>query len=467
MKNRLDEQGYALLVVLFLVVFILTVTAVFIRGSIGNATQEAITDDNQLSVVIAEMGVEFFEGVYVNIFEQEKETLWEKYYNDFLIKKTSIENDKNIDGSKKKELIERKAAENRRLLAAELKRLFQEKSYYFKMEEELPNEAKYSYEDFDVSIKEEGNSTGITISVYSIGKVGTEKKLFAKLLFEIPNFLELNNSTSNSALQHAYLNWKKEDISLGAKPISKCVPPVKDTSCLGVYWDSIIGSKNAQIYYKEGIKKSNNGNIGEDFGGSKLLAEQEVIFPNMNNVKNLKVVSLQNIEMKNVKNAVSLTIEAKGNMVVDHFELMNNLLDNHILLGGSFVALKSFQVTELLMYIGDDLEIKGDNGKVDSKITKSVIYVEDNLEIGKSLTLNNSLVCVKGNIDLKKVTFKGVSKLVVTDNAAGRDNAKVKSNINDGNIKVVSKGELKANCTSGAVERQDVWKTPNLKVNYN
>ncbi|WP_040286351.1 hypothetical protein [Sporosarcina koreensis] len=59
MKRTKNEEGYALLLVLFLVVLISILGAVFMRASISNAKQEQITDRNQLTYVAAETGVDY------------------------------------------------------------------------------------------------------------------------------------------------------------------------------------------------------------------------------------------------------------------------------------------------------------------------------------------------------------------------------------------------------------------------
>lgn len=58
--NKQNEKGYALLVVLFAVVFIVILTAVFMRGAISNAKQEKTIDQNNLVVVAAEAGVDYY-----------------------------------------------------------------------------------------------------------------------------------------------------------------------------------------------------------------------------------------------------------------------------------------------------------------------------------------------------------------------------------------------------------------------
>lgn len=76
MNMRKNEQGYALLLVLFLVVFIVGISAVFMRGAISNAKQEQRVDKNHLSVVAAEMGVEYYTTLFTNEFLSARDDAW-------------------------------------------------------------------------------------------------------------------------------------------------------------------------------------------------------------------------------------------------------------------------------------------------------------------------------------------------------------------------------------------------------
>lgn len=94
MGNKKNEQGYALLIVLFLVVFIMIVMAVFMRGSISNAKQERKVDQNHLSVVAAEMGVDYYSNLFKNKFFEVREGIWSENNKQFKIEKAQIESDK-------------------------------------------------------------------------------------------------------------------------------------------------------------------------------------------------------------------------------------------------------------------------------------------------------------------------------------------------------------------------------------
>ncbi|MBO0587106.1 hypothetical protein [Sporosarcina sp. E16_8] len=60
MKKQNNEKGYALLIVLFAIVFITVITAVFMHGALSNATQEKTLDENNLVVVSAESGIDYY-----------------------------------------------------------------------------------------------------------------------------------------------------------------------------------------------------------------------------------------------------------------------------------------------------------------------------------------------------------------------------------------------------------------------
>ncbi|WP_252502821.1 hypothetical protein [Sporosarcina sp. Marseille-Q4943] len=82
MKTRMNQKGYALLIVLFLIVFIMTVIAIFMRGSISTAKQEQIVDSNNMAIVAAEMGMDY----YVNYIGNEEKKIFQAVQSDVLSK---------------------------------------------------------------------------------------------------------------------------------------------------------------------------------------------------------------------------------------------------------------------------------------------------------------------------------------------------------------------------------------------
>lgn len=59
LKNK-NEQGYAILLVIMLIAFIMIVSVSFVTASISNAKQERTVDTNNLAVIAAEMGIEYY-----------------------------------------------------------------------------------------------------------------------------------------------------------------------------------------------------------------------------------------------------------------------------------------------------------------------------------------------------------------------------------------------------------------------
>ncbi|SKA90853.1 hypothetical protein [Sporosarcina newyorkensis] len=60
MVYQKNEKGYALIIVLFAIVFITIITAVFMRGALNNAAQEKTMDNNNLAIVAAESGIDYY-----------------------------------------------------------------------------------------------------------------------------------------------------------------------------------------------------------------------------------------------------------------------------------------------------------------------------------------------------------------------------------------------------------------------
>ncbi|QUW22512.1 hypothetical protein JSQ81_02685 [Sporosarcina sp. Marseille-Q4063] len=55
-----NEKGYTLLIVLFVITFIMIISASFVTASVSNAKQEKVIDTNNMAVVAAEMGIDYY-----------------------------------------------------------------------------------------------------------------------------------------------------------------------------------------------------------------------------------------------------------------------------------------------------------------------------------------------------------------------------------------------------------------------
>ncbi|RNF40928.1 hypothetical protein [Planococcus salinus] len=78
MKYFTNERGYALLIVLLVVVLFLGLSATFIAGSLNNAQQEQTIDVSNQSVAAAEMGVLYYSADFELEIERVKKTVLEQ-----------------------------------------------------------------------------------------------------------------------------------------------------------------------------------------------------------------------------------------------------------------------------------------------------------------------------------------------------------------------------------------------------
>ncbi|GKV70497.1 hypothetical protein NCCP2716_29950 [Sporosarcina sp. NCCP-2716] len=89
-RNR-NEQGYALLIVLFAIVFITVLTAVFMRGALSNAMQEQTLDKDNLVVVSAEAGVDFYTWNLKQLYNEDQlEAKFNRLVNEYISAKLPV-----------------------------------------------------------------------------------------------------------------------------------------------------------------------------------------------------------------------------------------------------------------------------------------------------------------------------------------------------------------------------------------
>jgi len=90
MNDQSNEKGYALIIVLFAIVFITVITAVFLRGALSNAIQEKTLDENNLVVVSAESGTEYYTWELKQVYDKDLlEAKFTKLVNEAIAAKES------------------------------------------------------------------------------------------------------------------------------------------------------------------------------------------------------------------------------------------------------------------------------------------------------------------------------------------------------------------------------------------
>ncbi|WP_040759204.1 hypothetical protein, partial [Sporosarcina newyorkensis] len=199
MRKLKGQEGYALVLVLFLIVFIITVSAVFMRGSLSNANQEQIVDKNGLSVASAEMGVDYYKLSFLNLFTVKKTELIDSAQKELTF---LYENSNKLTDT----VIKNREYEIYKDLRESMRSLFEELIIETNAEKKVDGESlKFVGKNFGVKTLLEKNDLDfrqVEINGTVIGRKKGAKpsELQFKMLFELPKIIygsENNNGDSN------------------------------------------------------------------------------------------------------------------------------------------------------------------------------------------------------------------------------------------------------------------------------
>lgn len=382
LKKRKNENGYALVIVLFAIVFIMITSALFMRGSISNAKQEKIVDTNNLAYMAAEMGVDYYKWSYINKYNAIKTGIWKMYNDQFLAAKAEINN--NSKELNKPEAIKNMAKQKRIDAIEELWKQLQNHAI---TPVDLVGES-YKFTKGAVSVKKD-------LSVYSVDITGeiygeysrTIKPLEFTLSFVMPEFNVDQADGGGSGQQGSgieKLDWFETGIlPFINKPTVKC-PSMN--ACLETDVENITNFKGPAIYFAVNAVKGNNGNLGMDYKNTSIYVEGGLGPFNMNKMKNINVYAKGNISVKNMNNTDSLHLLSLGNFIVEHAELNRSFIG----IRGNFVPKKQVNINS-----SSTLAVKG-NWESNS---------------GKQSITNNSKVCIGGNVHLNQITIDSTSKI--------------------------------------------------------
>ncbi|MCM3637273.1 hypothetical protein M3152_06015 [Sporosarcina luteola] len=298
-KTMENEKGYVLLVVLFLIVFIITVSAVFIRGSLSNAKQEQIVDQNHLSVVAAEMGVDYFVGKINN----EEPKILKEVLNIIQEDLVKLNNCGGKPNSSKAECQSIKSietvlndAKDKYLkevanLVEQIKKSEATNIKLYSSETDTIERSNYSYQvDRDqVSLWEKDGKVELGIVIIGKSKAESPKLLKTKLYFEIPKFIIRKTSNQEEPVHnpvHIFDFYKKNS------EYEKKVGCTENGSC------------SSGKYYSDGDKIAKNSN---NQGGLTWVHNGNLLVKNMNQFNfTLIVKSLSGQNMNQMKGKLIL-----------------------------------------------------------------------------------------------------------------------------------------------------------------
>ncbi|MDW0112390.1 hypothetical protein QT711_04280 [Sporosarcina saromensis] len=471
MKRTTNEQGYALLLVLFLIFFILLASAVFIKGSISNAKQEKKVDMNHLSVVAAEMGVDYYQNKYKNVFFKEKKDVWNHLYEQFTIDKQEIMS-KKISEVRKIEEIRAKSNEYEREVAISLKKKLEGLENFILDEGEELNsrivnsrDSKITFSDLKlldnqgVRVQSINNNNNLTYYLVIEGEIegnykGEESFLNLNLIFYIPDmFVEQGTELPSN------INILENPLSFIERPKVNCDKSITNSPCVGTSKTQLESANNSQIYFVG--NKNWNGAISHHFNNSEIYVDGNIENIMLKGATGIKIYSKGEFYLKQGEPLSNSIIVTDSNLITDK---LNRLESSKLFVKGNLIYTNKLNIFKSTVYVGDDLEVSG-NGNTDVKFNNSNVYINDNFKHpkGKTIISGNSRVCVGNDFiyGSKGLEIETGSKLFITKNII--TNGTINSYINDKRIEKVTKDELKYLCNSTPNEQN--WEY-DLDVNY-
>lgn len=422
-----NQSGYALLIVLFLIVFIMTVSAVFLRGSISNAKQEIRTDKKHLSYMAAEAGVDFMKIALINEYYSKEETL-------------DLEVKRRIAATNKNKTVEYE--EIQKDIALMLEGYLSDRiKIELNKKHELINNYSYQLTEYKIvtnsvpgEIVVNGIINGMKLNNES-KKLELESVIEYTQKFVVPNYnpADLSNGNGESGLL-GLPNFK------GLYPSSINEPSCpKDKSLISEICTA-DKSSNFPMIDKSTLYFPNGYYVGKHLKG--ITASDFFINSSMNVGHHMQFID-------------DSTFKINGPLSITHH--MQDIIDTNFIINGSMsVGHQMQKIKNSSIAINGSLSV----GKQMQNIESSIIYIENDLNVqGKLEIEGKSLVCIGGSINVTK-------KIDIADGSIVYYAGNLKNNQTVGKlIKLNSKAEMASKCklSSGTV----VWSKPIIEnVNY-
>lgn len=418
MREVRNENGYALLLVLLLIVFITILTAVFLRGSISNAKQEQVVDKNHLTVISAETGIDYYKTYFSNIFyeyipelEKEANRLIEAQKN----KVHSLENSSNGKSVSIDYFAVQKAI-NELLFVKMNNGLLRINGSL----EKFGLHQNYTFQPENLKVEKSSEGTSVKIT-------GTVRGIYR-----------------NTEIVKR-LNFTQEFKTITFDPKNSSGAPPQDVG------SSIININN--LYPgNEPNSICNNGKIDGDMckAGSdsyiKDIEDSTVYFPS----------GYVNEKQGNVEVEKS-TIYSNGPF---HVKNMNDLEESFMYINGSFSAKNMNDVEDTLMVVNGKLDIESN-----IEFEESQLVVNGDSTIKGHLDVEESKVCIAGSLTVGgTLSIDKESMLYYWSNLTYKKLNGNRNNI----IKLNNASEVLEKCktfNSGGISKEK-WASPSIDVTY-
>lgn len=471
MKQLRNEQGYVLVLVLLLVVFILTLTAAFMRGSISNAKQEREVDTNHLSVVTAEMGVDFYRAIIVNAYEDSKVELngiMKNAVQEITSQRNAMQSAEKTEQQIKEALLQIEKQKRLKVATTIQDRVGKQYSNT-SAPELLMNNTHFSKTNIGWL---EVNENVVLLQFNIEGKhSGKEAQLKSTMDFTIPRLL----TDDGQLLVNQSDDWFNQSFTFIDKPTTSCSGNVTGETCYTNNSSFFKSANNSILYFTQNIELT-NGSEGKNFQNSIVYSVGNAILPNMNSASNLTIHTKGSIHMKNGNSMENVTLISGDDFEVDNggknlratnsrFHIKDNFKAEHfdliyskMYVGNEIILTKKSSLDRSQVVVGSNFVMKK---QLDIKEGSSLLVV-NNFDSPDTTSINTtSKMCVGENVDISKINIDSTSKLYVTSQARGKSP-------NPDRVEIVHKNQLKSICAeeSTSSTNEVPWQAPKIDVTY-
>lgn len=433
------EKGYALIIVLFSIVFITTITAVFMRGALSNVAQEKTVDENNLVVVSAEAGLDYYKWELEKVYNKEE---FESIFN-----------------QKVKELATQKVTpdaynEIRKDIANDFGKKLKEKAVFLENEEKKPLFSEYYHE----LIRADVSNPSIlsmkpeeTISFVIDGLVKGEtndkdREITFQLKYEFPPVVIPESGTPDTGVDQV----KPPSGANGAMPTLKepKKPETPVTSTGIVKPANACKSKVGNLENFQDCFISEKNEASYSINKSKMYVENSLAWGNIN-IENSFLDIKSNLTTNNLKiEDTDLVIDGD---ISSYGEILFNKINMIVI---NTLDVKKAKIENSFIKV-NDLKIGGANSRfnktdltVKAGFTSSGSYIENsNFEIRGILDAGNGLLTVddssllvkketiaKSGLTIKKSAVKMLENLTIAQGfLSEKSDIFIGGNLEDGN----------------------------------
>lgn len=201
MKKLKEEKGYTLIIALLMIVLFLSMSAVFIQASLSHAKQEQTVDQGNLSVTAAEMGVEYYTGVFKNNIDDAYNEVTNSANSNLLLefincKNAAVGTIETCKTEKRTKATNQFVTKLNTLMNAEI------------AASAINIDRENSVSQFDLQTSSVASVTSekkVKLDLSVLGKSGTSKKVLeADITFEIPEFFTVIVANTPSIVDNIF-----------------------------------------------------------------------------------------------------------------------------------------------------------------------------------------------------------------------------------------------------------------------